>query len=136
MNKRSIDQRACQPVVRAKLLNRTKIDNWSHARLTTWLISTQCVQCVLLFLVLVVNSAPFCILRSYLLLLKSPVLMRSCIPVQFSAYSFILVKYSAWQGGTTGLEYWDCRKLPFRVCGCHSNCRTTCHSFICLVLYY
>jgi len=40
----------------------------------------QCVQCVLLFLVLAVNSGRFRILRSYTLLLKSPVLMRSWHP--------------------------------------------------------
>ena len=42
-------------------------------------ISTQHVQCVLLFLVLAVNSAQFQILCSYMLLLKSPILMRSCV---------------------------------------------------------
>jgi len=42
-------------------------------------IFTQHAQCVLLFLVLVVISALFQILHSYMLLLKSPVLMRSCL---------------------------------------------------------
>ena len=58
-----------------------KREHWSHARLATltkWLISTQRAQWMLLFLVLSENSSWFRILRSYMLLLKSPVLMRSC----------------------------------------------------------
>ena len=46
-------------------------------------ISTQCVQCVLLILVLAVNSALFCILCSYTLLLKSPVLMHPWMMYSF-----------------------------------------------------
>ena len=54
-----------------------KIEHWSHAclaTLTKWLIYMQRAQCVILFLLLVVNSARFRILRSYTLLIKLPFL--------------------------------------------------------------
>ena len=60
----------------------------SNITVTKWLISTQHVQCVLLYLVLVGKSARLHILQSYTLLLKSPVLMRYCsLHIQWNRYN-------------------------------------------------
>ena len=52
----------------------------------------QHAQCMLIFLVLVGNFAQFRILRSYMLLLKSPVLMCSWYSIWCLASSVVLVK--------------------------------------------
>ena len=65
----------------AELLNRIKIEHWSRAHIAT-LTFSQLAQCVLLFLVLAGNSTLLRFLCSYMLLLQSSVLMRSCIDLK------------------------------------------------------
>ena len=59
-------------------------------------------QCVLLFLVLVVNSTLFRILRSSMLLLKLPALMHSCIPMNLQ-----WTKTVSWLKGYPHLGSWE-----------------------------
>ena len=60
-------------------------------------------QCMLLFLVLAGNSTRFRILRSYTLLLKSPVLMHSCLPTSYIAESKMVALSSLFPSHTNTL---------------------------------
>ena len=123
-----------KPVIKAKLLSCTKNRTLVMCMFSNINISMQCVQCVLLFLVLAVNSAQFQILCSYTLLLKSPALMHpqmthsfhisdSQIPVAKSAHflgSIMNMFYSSSVSGFRKLEraknFRLPRPLPTRKC--------------------